>query len=284
MPAAGLDVRSNSRMREYLKAAFRFGIDLPGIGRLPVNPMAMAGFLILGFANPAFWLLGAGLEAGFLTLLATNPRFQRRVDAERRSQVKAAGEADRDQLVRKLDPRARQRQGALDGKCARVLQVLREAGADDFTLESSQDALSRLSWTYLKLLVASNHLEASRDGATGAGLQRQIAQLEQSLASPAVAGALRDSQSATLKILRQREQNLERCEQTLKEVASDLARIEAQVDLALENANLRGSGAVVTANLELASQILDDGLAYGDAQATVAALDQAYNAPAKTRN
>src|SRR5580693_178963 len=144
MPAAGLDVRSNSRMREYLKAAFRFGIDLPGIGRLPVNPMAMAGFLILGFANPAFWLLGAGLEAGFLTLLATNPRFQRRVDAERRSQVKAAGEADRDQLVRKLDPRARQRQGALDGKCARVLQVLREAGADDFTLESSQDALSRL--------------------------------------------------------------------------------------------------------------------------------------------
>jgi hypothetical protein len=197
--------------------------------------------------------------------------------------VQAVGEANRDDLVRKLDPQARQRQGSLDAKCARALQLLREAHADDFTLESSQDALSRLSWTYLKLLVARFHLEASRQGASGAGLQRQIAQLEQSLAAPAASGALRESQGATLKILRQREQNLERCEQTLQEVASDLARIEAQVDLALENANLRGGGAVVTANLELASQILDDGLYYGDSQATVAALDETYKVPAKTR-
>jgi hypothetical protein len=186
--------------------------------------------------------------------------------------------------VRKLDAAARQRLAALDGKCAHVLQLLRDAHADDFTLESSQDALSRLSWTYLKLLVARFHLESSRQGASGADLQRQIAQLEQSLATPAVSGALRESQSATLKILRQRQQNLERCEQTLQEVASDLARIEAQADLALENANLRGSGAVVTANLELASQILDDGLYYGDSQAAVAALDEAYKAPAKTRS
>jgi hypothetical protein len=271
-------------MLDYLKAAFWYGVDLPGLGRLPVNVLALVGFAILGFGHPAFWLLGAGLEVGFVVLLAAQPRFQRAVDARRHAQAAAAGEHDRDELVRKLDAAARQRLAALDGKCAHVLQLLRDAHADDFTLESSQDALSRLSWTYLKLLVARFHLESSRQGASGADLQRQIAQLEQSLATPAMSGALRESQSATLKILRQRQQNLERCEQTLQEVASDLARIEAQADLALENANLRGSGAVVTANLELASQILDDGLYYGDSQAAVAALDEAYKAPAKTRS
>ena len=52
---------------------------------------------------------------------------------------------------------------------------------------------------------------------------------------------------------------------------------------ALENAGLQGSGASVTANLEVAGQILDDGLYFGDSEPAVLALDEAYAAPARER-
>ncbi|HEV3460073.1 MAG TPA: hypothetical protein VHG32_26295 [Thermoanaerobaculia bacterium] len=282
-------------MLDYLKAAFWIAIPVPGLGRLPVNVLLVAGCAILGFANPGFWLLGTGAEAALLTVLATNPRFQRAVDARRLSAAAGEAELHRQDLVRRLDPVARKRLAAVDDKCARVLQVQQEAQTPEIGLESSRDALSRLSWIYLKLLIARHHLVealqgqagdeqrvprlATAGGAAEVDLKRQLADLDRALAAPGVTTALRDSQQATRKILEQRLQNIDRCQQTLKEVDADLGRIEAQVDLALENANLRGGGAVVSANLELASQILDDGLSFGDSERDVAALDEAYSAP-----
>jgi len=266
-------------MLDYVKAAFWIRVPVPGLGRVPVNVLLIAACAILGFANPGFWLLGAGAEAALLAALAGNPRFQRAVDAGRRSAASGAAELHRQELVRRLEPAARQRYAALEEKCARVLQVSQDAQAPEIQVESSRDALSRLGWIYLKLLVARYHLEASRVQVSESDLRRQQADLERALAAPGLSPALRESQAATRKILEQRLQNLERCQQTLKEVDADLGRIEAQVDLALENANLRGGGAVVSANLELVSQILDDGLYFGDSERDVAALDQAFAAP-----
>jgi len=266
-------------MLEYLKAAFWISIPAPGLGRVPVNVMLLAACAILGFANPGFWLLGAGAEAALLTALATSPRFQRAVNANRQSEEAGTAELHRQELVRRLSPAARQRYAALEEKCARVLQVSQEAQAPEIGVESSRDALSRLAWIYLKLLVARFHLEASQVQVSESDLRRQLAELDRALSAPGLSPALRESQGATHKILEQRLQNLERCQQTLKEVDADLGRIEAQVDLALENANLRGGGALVTANLELASQILDDGLYFGDSERDVAALDQAFSSP-----
>jgi hypothetical protein len=270
-------------MLEYFKRAFWIGAPVPGLGRVPVNALATLGFGILGFGHPAFWLLGAGLEAGFLGLLATHPRFQRLVDAERRSRDAQQADRREQDLAGKLDPEARRRLDALREKCSKVVQIARDAQAPDFTLESSRDALDRLQWMYLKLLIARHYLESSRVHASESDLKQRLAALDRDMAAGGTSASLRTSQAATLKILEQRLANLERCEQTLKEVDSDLARIEAQVDLALESATLQGGGAVVTANLELASQILEDGLYFGDAETAVSALDQAYSAPQRTR-
>ncbi len=38
-------------MIEYLKQAFWAGPSLPGLGRLPVNALAVLGFGILGFGH-----------------------------------------------------------------------------------------------------------------------------------------------------------------------------------------------------------------------------------------
>ena len=64
-------------MWRYLKSAFLVGIDVPALGRLPINVLVATGFGILGFAEPAFWLAGIALETAFVSTLAFNPRFQK---------------------------------------------------------------------------------------------------------------------------------------------------------------------------------------------------------------
>lgn len=270
-------------MIEYLKKAFWVGPQIPGLGRVPVNALAALGFGILGFGHPAFWLLGAGLETAFLAFVSSDVRFQKWVDRQRRERPEPAAAESRESLVQKLDPEARRRLAALEEKRARILQVSQEAGAADFAIESSRDALDRLDWIFLKLLTARHHLEASRVQASEADLRRRIADLEREMAAGAASPSLRTSRAATLNLLQERLQNLERCEQTLKEIDSDLARIEAQVDLALESATLRGGGSVVTANLELASESLRDGLYFGDSESAVVALDRAYASALPTK-
>ncbi len=268
-------------MFEYLKKAFWAGPDLPGLGRLPVNVLAVVGFGIFGLVNPAFWLLGAGLEAAYLASVASHPRFQRLVDAQHRHLATVDAQEGRQELIRKLDSQARKRLALVEEKSARILSLVQESQAGSFELESQRDALGRMTWIYLKLLVARHHLEASRVHASEADLKRKIGDLEREVTASGASSALRESQAATLKILEQRLSNLERFDQTLKQVDSDLARIEAQVDLALESAGLRGSGAAgtITANLELAGQVLDEGLYFGDSETAVLALDEAYGAP-----
>jgi hypothetical protein len=266
-------------MLDYLKAAFWAGVDVRGLGRLPVNALAALGFAILGVGHPGFWLLGAGLEAGFLALLATHPRFQKAIDARRDSLAAGAAEQGRQELASHLPPEARRRLDALEEKCARALAVARDAHADDFELASRRDALDRLAWIYLKLLTARRQLETTRESAGRTDLEKRIADLERETAAGASTAALQQSQAATLGLLRQRLRNLDRCEQALKQVDSDLARTEAQVDLALESAGVQGGGAADVANLELASEVFGEGFDYGDLSPRIAALDQAYAAP-----
>jgi hypothetical protein len=271
-------------MLKYLKEAFWAGPQVPGLGRLPVNALATLGFAILGLGHEGFWLLGAGLEAGYLTLVATHPRFQRLIDARERFQEAGSAEEGRRALAASLGPEARRRFEALEAKIASALRTGRDAELGALEIEIRRDALERLSWITLKLLVARHQLEASRLHAGEADLKRRITDLEHELATgSSEPSTLRQSQSATLEILRQRLRNLGRSEQTLKQIDSDLTRIEAQVDLAFESASLQGGGEALAANLELASEALGEGLYFGDFERAVVSVDQAYATPLRER-
>jgi hypothetical protein len=63
---------------DYMRAAFSarpFGMFVAP------NWVGVASFALLGLVNPGFWVLGGGLELGYLAVLSTNRRFQRTVDA-----------------------------------------------------------------------------------------------------------------------------------------------------------------------------------------------------------
>jgi hypothetical protein len=262
----------------YLKAAFLVGADIPPLGRVPVNALASAAFFILGFGHPAFWLLGLATEAAILPTLAFNKRFQNYVDATERQLSSGDSQEKRAALVQTLPPQDRQRIAALDSKCAKVLDVYRNAQAEEFLIDTNRDALDNLKWVYTKLLIARFHLMTAGTDDTPATLQRKIASIEKDLQDSQETPALRQSKTATLDILKRRLASLQRRGQSLEEVESDLTRVESQVDLILDNAAMQGKPQTISTDLQLASDLVSGGL-FGEAESAVADLDRDYGQP-----
>jgi hypothetical protein len=262
----------------YLKAAFLVGADVPALGRVPVNVLASAGFFILGFGHPAFWLLGLAAEASILPALAFNKRFQNYVDAAERQVTSGDSQVKRTALIQSLPPEDRKRIDVLDRKCAKVLDVYRNAQAEDFVIETNREALDNLKWVYTKLLIARLHLLTAGTDDTADSLQRKVASLEKDLQNSGETQALRQSKAATLDILKRRLSNIERRGQSLEEVESDLTRVESQVDLILDNAAMQGKPQTISTDLQLASDLVGGGL-FGDSESVVADLDRDYGQP-----
>jgi hypothetical protein len=262
----------------YLKAAFLVGADVPALGRVPVNVLASAGFFILGFGHPGFWLLGLAAEAALLPSLAFNKRFQNYVDATERQLTTGDSQVKRSALVQTLPPEDRKRIEALDRRCAKVLDVYRNAQAEEFLVETNREALDNLKWVYTKLLIARFHLLTAGTEDTAESLQRKIVSLEKDLQDSQETPALRQSKTATVDILKRRLANIERRGQSLEEVESDLTRVESQVDLILDNAAMQGKPQTISTDLQLASDLVGGGL-FGEAETAVADLDRDYGQP-----
>jgi len=259
----------------YLKEAFWAKMDVPYLGSIPFNVVGLVAFALLGFGEPAFWPLGAGLEAAFLFFLSTNARFQNVVDAQGKVEVEQGAEAQRAALLSRLDSAQKHRLAALEGKCNHVLQIYQDQQVNEFTVSSNTDALKRLEWIFLKLLVAQHYLNDGATDTNARDIQAKIRQLEGDLKLTGLTRTLRESKEGTLRILQQRLTNLNRRSESNAEIESDLARVEAQVDLALESATMQGQAEVISANVELTSHLLDSS-SFGDLSATVDAMDQSF--------
>ena len=262
-------------MWRYLKSAFLVSVDVPGLGRVPVNALGATAFAILGFAQPAFWFLGLAIEAAVVPTLAFNPRFQKVVQAQslQTDQVDAAQK--RLALVKVLEPGARQRLSSLIDKCNRILEVYRSQQAESYVLDSNDQALQSLHWVYLKLLVARHHLQDPLNSDTEQSLEKKIKELDQDLRDGEETESLRQSKTATLGILKKRLANIRRKQQTLEEIESDLTRIDNQVDLILENATMQGKPQTISADIELASDLLG-GSVFGEDESAITDLEQTY--------
>ena len=85
---------------DYITAAFNarpFGMFVAP------NWIGLGAFGLLGMMEPGFWVLGAGLELGYLLALATNERFQRLVAPCRSSRPPPTGTSGSRRLLGRLD-------------------------------------------------------------------------------------------------------------------------------------------------------------------------------------
>jgi hypothetical protein len=259
----------------YLKSAFLVSVDVPGLGRVPINVLGAAAFGILGFAQPAFWFLGMAIEAAVVPTLAFNPRFQKVVEAQSLQTDHADATQKRLALVKILEPDARERLSSLTDRCNRILEVYRNQQAEGFVLDSNDQALQSLQWVYLKLLVARHHLRDPVNADTDESLAKKIKALDDNLRGSDETDSLRQSQTATLSILKKRQANIRRKAQTLQEIESDLTRVDNQVDLILENATMQGKPQTISADIELASDLLG-GSVFGEDESAISDLEQTY--------
>ena len=145
---------------------------------------------------------------------------------------------------------------AMENKCEKISQAYLDSGVDSFVAQSNRDALNQLLEVYLKLLVVRRQLLAVDRQTAIPAVQSEIAALENELGSTA-SGTPHESKTATLEILRKRLDNLQRGEQALSEVESDLQRVEAQIDLAREQALHQDRPPAISYNINLATQLMD---------------------------
>ena len=250
-------------MWRYLKAAFWLQVPLPGVGALPVNALAVLGCGSLGGAEHALWLLGAGLETAYLFVLATHPRFQNVVVARAHLQARQNTEQGRRDAVTRLSPEARSRSEQLEGKIRRAATISREKADLDLLGDSNLDALEKLAALHLRLLGVEQDLQALQQQTDESALSQKAAALETELRAGGgpLSAALRESKQATLALMQKRLANANRRADSLAEVRSDLARIEAQVELAVEDVSLEGQPAVVANHLNLLNRILESNIA-----------------------
>lgn len=205
------------------------------------NWIGLGAFGLLGILNPGFWVLGAGLEIGYLLLLSTNPRFQRLIAAQPLNESSREWNQRIQGLLARLDNADRSLYNTLADRCRSIIDLQLHSGSSDPEgLETQADSLGRLTWMYLRLLVARNTIRqvigAGSDGA--AELHKKIASLERQQKAPGVSDEVRRSLAGQLEILNQRVRQRGDAEQQLAFIDAEAERIAQQVELIREQAAL----------------------------------------------
>ena len=217
------------------------------------NWIGLAAVGLLGLAEPGVWVLGAGLELGYLLLLATNARFQRAVTA----QVGPAPEADEwtariGRALLDLGEVDRRRYQAVAERCRSILDLqARHSTTPGIPLEEPHEGLARLTWMYLRLLQARQAIaKVQTEGRSPSELSQSLADVERRLASPDLGEELRRSLDGQAEILRQRIEHRAEASRQATFIDSELARIEQQVELIREQAALSTDPAILSRRID----------------------------------
>jgi hypothetical protein len=217
------------------------------------NWVGIAAFGLLGVTNPGFWILGAGLELGYLLTLATNKRFQNTVTSRPLSKARNEWNQRIQRVLGRLDAEDRRTHDALAERCRSIIDLQMQGATEPPEgLEAQADGLGRLSWTFLRLLLARRTIRTVMGGAQNdAELQRKIAALERQQHQDGLSEELARSLAGQLDILRQRLQQRIDGDRKLAFIDAEIDRIEQQVELIREQA-------AMSSDPELLSRRIDD--------------------------
>jgi hypothetical protein len=243
-------------MLRYLAAAFGVRPRIPGLGAFPVNLAGVAAFAAAGLANPAFWLIGLGVETAFLFGLASNSRFRAVVDARGLAPAPERPAPTYEELLRQVGQPERRRLEHLQELLGKILGLYAQFQVDEFTSSHNRDALRTLASHFGRLLVAKQNIGRFWDG-DPREIGEEIAGLAVDLKKDGLSPELRASKTRTLEILQARLENQKRKDQALEEIEAELRRIEAQFELALENAAMSAQPSSVSADLNFDLSQLD---------------------------
>ena len=246
------------------------------------NWVGLAAFGLLGIANPGFWVLGAGLELGYLLTLSTNSRFQRAVASRPLSESRLEWNTKIAKLLTRLSEDERERYAALAQRCASIIELQTHGAAEtSHGIEAQADSLGRLSWMFLRLLVArSTILTVLADGDDDEVLERRRRALERQAKDESTPADLRRSVSGQVDILVQRIEQRQEAERKLAYIDAELARIEGQVELIREQAALSTDPEILSQRIDqIAATLGGTGQWIRDQQKVYGAMEDLLTEP-----
>ena len=226
---------------------------------VPPNWFGLAAVGLLGaFVNPALWLIGAGLELGYLQMLAGNKRFRNVVDAtngEGQPQVDPA-DARYDEMVSQLGYAEKRRHTDIERRASEILATLKRTPL----LESHIDSVEQLVWLHLRLLVALVSINRVIDTAARERTQlaEQEKQIQVRLAKPDISAELKRSLEQQQEVIDQRQQAHDDAGRRLEQVEAELVRIDHQIALIREQALLANDDGAVGASLNALTTSFND--------------------------
>jgi hypothetical protein len=141
-------------------------------------------------------------------------------------------------VLEKLDPSDRKTYDALSERCRSIIELqLHGVSEPPHGLETQAESLGRLSWMFLRLLLARRTISTVLGGTHhDADLLRKIASLERQQGQTGLSEELARSIGGQLEILRQRQQQRTDGDRKLAYIEAELERIEQQVELIREQA------------------------------------------------
>jgi hypothetical protein len=242
------------RLWDYLRAAF----NARPIGMfVPPNWLMLATFGLLGLQEPGLWVVGAGVELAYLSVLATNARFQRFVAGEQIVSSQRDVQAQLQQLFTSLSDGDRRRYQRLATRCQGILEQQFGRSTDSPGYNMQSESLGKLTWMYLRLLVTRQAIlrvvstaggqttvvrmsdyPQTPPGERTEDLQRRLTELQRRLADTTLTDDLRHSLQGQADLLQQRLKRRAEAERKLAFLEAELQRIEEQVELIREHAVL----------------------------------------------
>lgn len=247
------------------------------------NWVGLAAFGLLGLTEPGFWVLGAGLELGYLLMLATNERFQRLIASKPQSAARHEWNDRISRLTARLDRPDRERYDALAERTRSIIDIQTHGGADvPHGIEAQADGLGRLLWMFLRLLVARRAIDTVlADSSTGDGaFERRVQALERQAADEATDADLRRSLAGQIDILGQRIQQRDEAERKLAYTDAEVTRIEQQVELIREQAALSTDPEILSRRIDdIAATLGGTGQWIRDQQKVYGAMEDLLSEP-----
>jgi hypothetical protein len=215
----------------YVGAAFNARpLGMP----IPPNWLGLAAVGLLGLINPGYWLIGVGLELGYLLMVSSNQRFRATVDGKFLQANSGAWETKRAALISRLPQAERKRQEELETRCQAVLA---QGNSDEPLALDGQQAqgLAQLAWVHLRLLLSRVRLDqVLTEAEPPAELAKRIRDLEQRIAAPDTSDGLKASFTSQLEILTSRQTSHTSVREKLSLIDAELERLRQQVELVRE--------------------------------------------------
>ena len=243
---------------DYFKAAFFARRRVKGLGGIPLNVLFLLGTGVAGLLNPGIWLIGAGLELGYLTWLSHNERFRALVLGEHlRRQARTADEQI-EAVITSLSPDSQARWKRLQQRCRQIRETSAAlAPGIESTGDPVKSGLDSLLMIHGRLLASREALETAMDGETRYELERKIEDATTRL-ERATSEAAKRSLESSLEILRKRVEHAHSAVDNLQVVDAELDRIENQVDLIREELLVNRDPTALSARIDAVTSMMGE--------------------------